>query len=185
MGILIPTSRTKSPQSRAVLMGCHASKPEARAFKVYVCTSLDKWYVGVTKKPIEIRLQEHLHGKTGASWTRLYPPLNITLHKEFATRREANVEETAHTLDLMRTHGIDNVRGGRYVATNLSWFDKECIEKDMAHNYSLCYKCSCEGHTSKNCPLPRSAEDLCNTPTRKGTLCRWPLRECPHHQQNS
>ena len=168
-------------------MGCHTSKPAAAAtaaYKVYVCSSLDKWYVGVTKKPIEIRLQEHLGGKTGASWTRLYPPLAIALHKEYPTRREANVEETAHTLELMRQHGIEHVRGGRYVATTLSRFDMSCIEKEMAHNYSLCFKCRGEGHTSRNCPQNETegSEARCGALTRKGTMCQWPLQECPHHQ---
>jgi predicted GIY-YIG superfamily endonuclease len=171
-------------------MGCTASKAnqaiaKSLPYKVYVCSSVDKWYVGVTKKSLDVRFHEHLEGKTGATWTRIHPPLAIALHKEFLTRREANVEETAHTLELMRQHGIENVRGGRYVAANLSWFDMTSIEKDMAHNYSLCYKCRCEGHTSRNCPSGNKDEERCNTPTRKGTLCRWPILECPHHQQPS
>ena len=172
-------------------MGCSLSKPSAATgkvsrgvYKVYICTSSDKWYVGVTKKALESRMQEHLEGKSGAMWTRIHPPLKISLHKEFPTRREANVEETAQTLELMRQHGIENVRGGRYVSVHLSGFDMACIEKDMAHNYSLCYKCKEEGHTSRNCHLSEDVE-LCNTPTRKGTLCRWPIRDCPHHQNSS
>lgn len=160
-------------------MGCHASKlgEERIVYRVYVCTSqCNKWYVGVTSKPLSVRLAEHIQG-SGSSWTHTYPPDCISLHKEFATRREANVEETSHTLELMRQHGCENVRGGRYIAVTLSPFDYKCLGKEMAHNYSLCYKCLQSGHSSRQC----HNSQLCGAITKTGTPCKWPTLECPHH----
>lgn len=166
-------------------MGCYSSKladvVEKTVHRVYVCTAEGKWYVGVTSKPLVVRLAEHAQG-TGASWTALHTPTTISLHKAFATRREANVEETSHTLELMRLHGIENVRGGRYVALNLSQFDLKCLTKEMAHNDSLCYKCLQPGHSSRNCP---NNENICGALTKTGNPCKWPTLECPHHTRLS
>jgi predicted GIY-YIG superfamily endonuclease len=167
-------------------MGCYSSKTadvaEKTVYRVYVCSSNSKWYVGVTSKPLSFRLAEHIQG-TGATWTAIYTPNAISLHREFLTRREANVEETAHTLELMRIHGISNVRGGRYASVHFSYFDLKSISKEMAHNDSLCYKCMQPGHSSRQCES--SQDNNCGVLTKTGKPCKWPVLECPHHMRLS
>jgi predicted GIY-YIG superfamily endonuclease len=136
-------------------MGCMASIPAVATpnFKVYVCRTSEAiephFYVGVTSKPLLERLGDHMSGN-GTRWTSLYPPSSIEFHKGFATRREANVEETAHTLELMMQYGIKYVRGGKYASPIFSQHQRVALRHDIAHNYSLCYKCM-EPHLSKYC----------------------------------
>lgn len=122
-------------------------------FKVYVCRTSDAiephFYVGVTSKPLLERLGDHMSG-SGAKWTMMHPPSSIEFHKGFATRREANVEETAQTLELMMQFGIKYVRGGKYSSPFFSAHQRTALRYDLAHNYSLCSKCL-EPHVSKNC----------------------------------
>jgi predicted GIY-YIG superfamily endonuclease len=138
-------------------MGCMASvlatTPAANKFSVYVCRTSETiephFYVGVTSKPLLERLEDHING-TGAKWTYMHTPSSIEFHKGFATRREANVEETAQTLELMMMYGIKYVRGGKYSSPFLSSHQRTALRYDLAHNYSLCFKCL-EPHVSKHC----------------------------------
>ena len=141
-------------------MGCMASgltnlpvTSTPLKYNVYVCRSSDAiepyYYVGVTSKPLQDRLGDHMVGK-GSKWTLIHSPSVIEFHKGFCTRREANVEETAQTLELMMQHGIKYVRGGKYSTPYFSHHQRLALRHDLAHNYSLCFKCL-EPHLSKHC----------------------------------
>jgi predicted GIY-YIG superfamily endonuclease len=81
------------------------------------------WYVGYTSKGIE-RIQQHLN-QDGAKWTQKHPPVgNIPWEiskpgKNKATKKnKPNSDEDKKTLELMKEHGIENVRGGSWVMSN-------------------------------------------------------------------
>jgi len=120
-------------------------------FKVYVleCEN-ETFYVGVTKN-MEERYKAHLEGN-GAVWTNINKPLKYYIHKEFETRREANVEENALTLSLMYKHSISKVRGGRFSNPVLNKFLMLSLKTEMAHNESLCFQCFKPGHYIRECP---------------------------------
>lgn len=120
-------------------------------FKVYVieCEN-DNFYVGVTKN-MEERYKSHMEGN-GSIWTTIHKPIKYYIHKEFDTRREANVEENALVLSLMYKHSIPRVRGGRFSNPILNKFLVLSLKTEMAHNESLCFQCLKPGHFIKECP---------------------------------
>jgi len=65
-------------------------------------------YCGWTQAPYK-RLRDHFHGE-GSVYSKTYPPVAV-----LATYKNCTVEDEHRiTLENMRDHGIDAVRGGRY-----------------------------------------------------------------------
>lgn len=79
-----------------------------------------KFYVGITSKTPEIRMQEHLAGKRVAYWTAKHKPVEI-IHREDLGRidkSKAEKRENKITRALMKQRGINNVRGGDLTSTD-------------------------------------------------------------------
>jgi hypothetical protein len=55
----------------------------------------DKWYVGTTSRPFEVRYQEHASGR-GSEWTKLHPPIASLFH---FSRRVIYWARGSHSLD--------------------------------------------------------------------------------------
>ncbi|QBP32953.1 GIY-YIG endonuclease [Shigella phage Buco] len=72
-----------------------------------------KWYAGYTENA-QHRLTNHFHND-GSAWTKLHKP--VAIHS--ITRASKALESTI-TLDLMREHGWENVRGGAWTGTKLA-----------------------------------------------------------------
>ena len=74
----------------------------------------DKFYVGVTSKTPEIRMQEHMRGVRAAKWTQRYKPIKIFDQRVLGEMLydEAVKYETKVTKRYMRKYGFNNVRGG-------------------------------------------------------------------------
>lgn len=73
-----------------------------------------KFYVGITSKTPEIRMQEHLEGKRAAYWTAKHKPIEI-IHKEdlgITDKATAEKRENRMVRALMKQRGLNNVRGG-------------------------------------------------------------------------
>lgn len=78
-----------------------------------------KFYVGITSKTPEIRMQEHIAGVRAAYWTAKHKPIEI-LHKEdlgYIDESRAKNHENKMTRALMKQRGINNVRGGDLTST--------------------------------------------------------------------
>src|SRR5689334_13762795 len=75
----------------------------------------DKWYVGTTTRPVEMRWCEHAEG-TGSQWTKLHRPMSLHDHRMVPLTQDAAAIETKETCKLMLVHGVNNVRGGPYVS---------------------------------------------------------------------
>jgi predicted GIY-YIG superfamily endonuclease len=104
-----------------------------------------RYYVG---KSIDVqkRYQEHLDGK-GAVWTKRYRP--IALEK---TIPNASVfEEDKITKEYMAKYGIDKVRGGSYVETELSQFHLDALNMEIWAAKDLCTRCGRSGHFVREC----------------------------------
>lgn len=73
-----------------------------------------KFYVGITSKTVERRMQEHRRGYSGAAWTRKYKPLNVYYSKDLGVISESRAEafENKVVREYIQKYGIDNVRGG-------------------------------------------------------------------------
>ncbi len=126
-------------------------------FKVYVCECEGGMYfVGSTDLPLDDCLSHLKSGGTameGSSWVTEHKPLKITLHSTHSTKRAARIEETAHTLELMNLHGVNNVRGGRYNTLYITNFERQCMVREMAFNDSLCVVCLKPDHSAKECAV--------------------------------
>ncbi len=82
-----------------------------------------KFYVGMTMKNFD-RIDSHRKG-AGAAWTKMYPPVDY----EFVKTGMKKSDEDRLTLELMSIHGIDNVRGGKWVRINLPKEEYENLQK--------------------------------------------------------
>ena len=82
-----------------------------------------KYYVGKIKTNVWKRIKAHFDGK-GAKWTKKYKPVDVV-----DIRRDLNnYHETLVTLEMMREHGIDNVRGGVLSRVHLKKEHREYAE---------------------------------------------------------
>ncbi len=87
----------------------------SKAYWLYVLTlEHSKYYVGITTKTPEIRMQQHISGFGGASWTRKYKPLRMFDKKQlgYMTNAEAERYENKVVRAYIKKYGSDNVRGG-------------------------------------------------------------------------
>ena len=107
-----------------------------------------KYYVGRSVDPIK-RYQEHLNG-TGSSWTRLHEPISF-----LETRPEHSIlDEDKLTKEYMLKYGMDHVRGGSYVTTELSAAQRTAIQTELRSAQGQCTRCGRTGHFIKDCRLP-------------------------------
>ncbi len=73
------------------------------------------FYVGASAAPAR-RLREH-NGGSGGAWTRYWHRRGCTWQfqaAEVVCASSAGLHEDLHTLLLIRAHGVDRVRGGRF-----------------------------------------------------------------------
>jgi predicted GIY-YIG superfamily endonuclease len=78
------------------------------------------YYVGITSRDeIHHRYKRHIAGK-GAQWTRLHPPISVYETYEIGKLREVDAVkiENRKTLDMIKTFGIDRVRGGQLIRSD-------------------------------------------------------------------
>lgn len=90
-------------------------KTKLSHWTLYVLRLQDgKFYVGITTKTPEVRMQEHLRGVRVAYWTAKHKPLEI-IHTEdlgVVDKSKAEGRENKMVRALMKQRGINNVRGG-------------------------------------------------------------------------
>jgi predicted GIY-YIG superfamily endonuclease len=106
-----------------------------------------KYYVGKTVSPSD-RYKQHLAG-TGAAWTKKFKPVKMI---ETRALKDAH-DETNTTKDMMKKHGVDNVRGGAYTTVTLDDATKTVLERELRSSTDVCYKCGLGGHFIKQCPI--------------------------------
>ena len=71
----------------------------------------DCWYVGVTCRPYK-RKMEHLTPDFGSEWTKLHNGIERTLLVKL--EGDGKAWEREKTLEMMRIHGPDKVRGASW-----------------------------------------------------------------------
>lgn len=103
-----------------------------------------KYYVGRSNKPNN-RIIAHFN-ENGSEWTKLHKPVGI-----ISQCKGDAFDEEKHTLIAMNKYGVDNVRGGSYCKTILSFYDKEKATQTINSIMDRCYKCGKGGHFSNDC----------------------------------
>lgn len=73
-----------------------------------------KFYVGITSKTPEIRMQEHLNGIRVAYWTAKHRPIEIIYTEDLGNIEKSKAEKRENKMvrALMKQRGLNNVRGG-------------------------------------------------------------------------
>lgn len=104
-----------------------------------------KFYVGKTEKEVAVRFGEHVAGE-GSAWTKLNPAQSVV-----ETAEDGPFLEDAKTLEYMRMHGVDNVRGGKYSQNVLFQAERDEIERSMRHENGQCMQCGATGHFVAQC----------------------------------
>jgi len=112
--------------------------PEAEGVYVLECDE-KKFYVGYSTN-LRKRIRDHYCSK-GARWTRKYRP--ILVEKTIPGGDKAM--ETQVTMEYMRLHGWENVRGANYVEVEMNQPPFE-FEDGLS-----CFECR-GPHTVRNCP---------------------------------
>jgi len=106
-----------------------------------------KFYVGSTLKTnLNERLRNHRNGN-GSAWTKLHQFVNVL---------EVNITDDQWMEDnmvkqLMKKHGIENVRGGSYVGINLPSFQLKTLRKEIDSHDNVCWRCGRDNHYISNC----------------------------------
>jgi len=104
-----------------------------------------RYYVGKTDNVMN-RYQQHLSG-SGSAWTRKYKPVSLVKCIE----NVSSFEEDKVTKEYMSKYGIDKVRGGSYVAEELSTFHIDALNMEIRAANDLCTQCGRAGHFVKDC----------------------------------
>lgn len=104
-----------------------------------------RYYIGKSDD-VPNRIQQHMEGK-GSAWTRKYTPVSLVK----TIKGTSPLEEDKVTKEYMLKYGIDKVRGGAYVETVLSEFQKKALKTELWAANDLCTRCGRRGHFVKDC----------------------------------
>ena len=116
------------------------SAPRGSMGHVYVLKLRGKrWYVGYTERSSADRILEHIEGK-GAKWTKANPPLKKEYLYNFSIPGQTREDEDKRTLSMMKVHGIENVRGGRWCMVDMKPYTIREIEGLIGKKSKARYK---------------------------------------------
>jgi predicted GIY-YIG superfamily endonuclease len=103
------------------------------------------YYIGKSNNPMK-RYEEHLRGN-GSSWTRLYKPIAC----ERVITNASAFDEDKYTKEYMAKYGIEKVRGGTYVETELSDKQVDSLQTEIWAAQDKCTRCGRSGHFVNAC----------------------------------
>ena len=104
-----------------------------------------KWYIGKSAEP-EKRYKKHCDGGATA-WTTKYKPVDL----EKIIENQSNYDEDKYVKEYMGMYGIENVRGGSYVMTELTKEQKELLQKEIWAAEDKCTRCGNSTHFVARC----------------------------------
>jgi hypothetical protein len=134
----------------------------------------NKYYVGRTCN-YEKRIDAHFFGQ-GSEWTRLHPPLSVTLKKETTSL----FEEDKVVKEMMSVHGIENVRGGSYVRINLTPAEKKFLKREIQMAKDMCLSCGSDKHFINECDVEEVVYEceICGQQFSEESTCEYHVINC-------
>ena len=106
-----------------------------------------KYYIGKSDN-IERRIWCHKNDY-GSYWTKKYPP--ISREPLITNDNNSKFWELEETLENMRIHGINNVRGSMFTKMTLTRDDKIKAAQLYCEMYDLCRRCGSDKHYITKC----------------------------------
>lgn len=91
------------------------TKTNIKRWQLYILRLEDgKYYVGITSKTPEIRMQEHLDGVRVAYWTAKHKPVEVIFSEDLGVIEKSKAEKRENKMvrAVMKQRGLNNVRGG-------------------------------------------------------------------------
>jgi len=104
-----------------------------------------KFYIGKTLNP-SFRLQDHFN-TNGSAWTKKHKP--IKLHE--LKPDQDDEDEDKVTIQYMKKHGINNVRGGSFCQIKLNDENSATLNRMIKGTSDKCYNCGGD-HFINVCP---------------------------------
>ena len=122
----------------------------SRRSGVYVLRTSDGMYYVGKSIDIDARIQEHRSGG-GASCINGSSFSEITHLLTSGSTSDLESWERNETLQRMKSHGIENVRGWMFTETRLS--DESCRDafRQICEKFDLCRKCGRTSHFAERC----------------------------------
>ena len=164
------------------LVSCHTNPRYRKNKEVYVLKLVKgKYYVGESRD-VRHRIWSHVN-HNGSVWTRKYGVIKRipTLTKEIDTFWELN-----ETLEQMKIHGINNVRGSMFSNNQLSTTQRLLATQLYCEKESLCRNCGSYSHFENKCNQRNSKPPwmidfldksltcvVCDTPLSDGSLLNY------------
>ena len=113
----------------------------------------NKYYIGKTNN-FETRIAQHQSNQYSCDWVS---------RNRFKKLVEAydncdGFDEDKLVKIYMYRFGINNVRGGAYVNTNLPAYQYKAIKKELYNITGQCFRCGETGHFVRNCTNPLNDE---------------------------
>ena len=105
-----------------------------------------KYYVGQSND-IPYRITQHMYGN-GSQYTNKFRIINTLKPLTFP---QTNLWELSETLERMKLHGIDNVRGSMFSDIKLTTDQKIMAAQLYSEMKHYCRKCGSPVHLEKDC----------------------------------
>ena len=106
-------------------------------------------YVGQSSN-VDRRIKQHMDGR-GAAFTKRHKPTGVILPRLGNVEGAGDSGERQEVLLQMRMHGMQSVRGWKYVNNCLSRSDVIDIRSNLIEMFNLCRNCMQEGHMASSC----------------------------------
>ena len=144
-----------------------------------------KFYVGQSDD-IDRRIWVHTN-HNGSAWTKKY---NVVERLPLLTSYQPYFWELVETLEMMKEHGIDNVRGSMFASPfELKPFEKILAAQLYCELHDLCRKCGGKGHFINQCDGKMSSWvsqfggslDISDINKRKCNNCNCSIDELPRN----
>jgi len=143
------TSTTTTSKKQKLAPSTEAA-PRVKEWIYVLKLEHDCFYVGRTKKPPGVRIEEHRTGK-GSAWTRLHKVVGFHVPPRPVEGLHIGLQEDMETKKQMKIHGIEFVRGGAYTRLDLPDSEIDLLKKELFHDVGNCTRCGWPGHFVATC----------------------------------